>query len=339
MTLDQSSRRATRWLLPALLCAPLWMGAEECTSANVGSQKVCEYGGLVYAPGDHFPSEDRCNTCSCTETGDVACTERDCDPSGANTCDYNGSVYAAGDSFPSSDGCNTCQCASNGDVACTLRACAPNDGGSSSDPGGPVCEQQGKYYAANTSFTIGCAGCGCDPEGRIVCDAIACVGGCRFGDNTFAPGTSVRCPDGCNTCTCGPNGPNDSEGDWSTTLIGCPALPKLEKCDGPKVSEATNVRPLYLEKNALALELGYGGGCKQHSFRLCTDGALSDSDPAQVRLWVVDDGEPDPCEAFATETKVFDLSSLSTILGSQATGKLILRISEPDGESSVPYAF
>lgn len=327
-----------RWLLPACLCAPLWMGAEDCTHANIGSQQVCEYDGKVYAPGAKFPSEDNCNTCTCTETGDVACTERACLPSGTNTCEYNGSVYAAGDSFPADDGCNTCRCSPNGDVACTLIGCIAQDGGTSPGSGG-ACEQNGKFYAPNTTFTIGCAGCACDNSGNIGCDAIACLGGCRFGDNTFASGTKVTCPDGCNTCTCGPNGPDNSEGQWTQTDIGCPALPKLEKCDAPKVSEVTNLRPLYLEKNALALELGYGGGCKAHSFRLCTDGALTKSNPGQLRLWVMDDGEHDPCEAFITETKVFDLSSLKTILGAQATGNITLRVTAPSGDSSVPYAF
>ncbi|MFT3926061.1 MAG: hypothetical protein QM778_26190 [Myxococcales bacterium] len=329
-------RNHTRWLLPAVLCAPLWMGAEECTKANVGSQKVCEYDGKVWAPGDQFPSTDHCNTCSCTSDGHVACTEKACAPSGADACSYNGSVYAAGDSFPSEDGCNTCTCGDNGDVACTEKACAPGGGSNGSDGGvASGCEFQGKYYAADTTFTLGCAGCGCADEGQIYCDAVACVGGCSFGDRTFHAGASVTCPDGCNTCTCGPNGPNDTEGDWQSTLIGCPALPKLEKCSGPDPADVTTVIPLYLEGDALALQFSYGGGCKTHSFRLCTDGALSKSLPGQLKLWLVDDGEPDPCEALATQTKVFSVSSLKSILGAQATGSIVLRL----GNTSVPYEF
>ncbi len=321
-----------RGLLFAALCAPLWMGAEECTTTKVGDQNVCEYGGKVYAPGDKFPSTDRCNTCSCEENGNVACTEKACAP-GAGTCEYNGAVYAQGETFPADDGCNTCSCEESGNVACTLIGCDPNGGGNDGNAGS--CEHDGKYYAANTTFVIDCAGCGCDTNGQVACDAVLCKGGCRFGDQTFSANTSVTCPDGCNICTCGPNGPDNSEGQWTTTDIACPALSKVEKCVGPAKSEVLSVRPRYSHQDALALEYTYSGGCKSHSFRLCTDGALTKSQPGQLKLWLVDDGEPDPCEAGITETKVFDLSSLKDILGAQASGSIVLRV----GESSVPYAF
>lgn len=43
--------------------------------AKVG---VCEYGGRTYRVGDTFAATDGCNTCSCTESGFVACTRRAC---------------------------------------------------------------------------------------------------------------------------------------------------------------------------------------------------------------------------------------------------------------------
>lgn len=45
--------------------------------------KTCEYGGKTRAVGESFPSTDGCNTCSCTDTGNVACTEKACAPSAA----------------------------------------------------------------------------------------------------------------------------------------------------------------------------------------------------------------------------------------------------------------
>ena len=38
----------------------------------------CEYNGTSHAPGTSFPSIDSCNTCSCTDSGRVACTLRAC---------------------------------------------------------------------------------------------------------------------------------------------------------------------------------------------------------------------------------------------------------------------
>lgn len=38
----------------------------------------CTYDGQSYKAGDSFASDDGCNTCSCTETGQTACTKRAC---------------------------------------------------------------------------------------------------------------------------------------------------------------------------------------------------------------------------------------------------------------------
>lgn len=41
--------------------------------------KTCDYNGVAYQPGEGFPSTDGCNSCSCTETGEVTCTLMVCD--------------------------------------------------------------------------------------------------------------------------------------------------------------------------------------------------------------------------------------------------------------------
>jgi hypothetical protein len=48
-----------------------------------GGGDGCDYAGKHYDVGDGFPSDDGCNTCSCTEGGLVACTLRACAP---NVC-------------------------------------------------------------------------------------------------------------------------------------------------------------------------------------------------------------------------------------------------------------
>ncbi len=39
---------------------------------------TCSYGGQTYQTGDQFEATDGCNTCSCSESGSVACTKRAC---------------------------------------------------------------------------------------------------------------------------------------------------------------------------------------------------------------------------------------------------------------------
>jgi hypothetical protein len=39
---------------------------------------ACTYDGATYKPGDSFASSDGCNTCSCSDSGNVGCTKRAC---------------------------------------------------------------------------------------------------------------------------------------------------------------------------------------------------------------------------------------------------------------------
>jgi hypothetical protein len=39
---------------------------------------VCNYNGQTYKPGDSFKSSDECNTCTCSDSGNVGCTKMAC---------------------------------------------------------------------------------------------------------------------------------------------------------------------------------------------------------------------------------------------------------------------
>lgn len=60
---------------PDLVCVP-----REPTGDVPGICAACEYGGQPYQAGESFPADDGCNTCTCTEGGLIACTERACLP-------------------------------------------------------------------------------------------------------------------------------------------------------------------------------------------------------------------------------------------------------------------
>lgn len=72
--------------------------------------------------GEHYPADDTCNWCTCSEDGIETCTERTCAVSD-NTCDYNGETHGYAERFAAADGCNECVCAASG-LACTRRACS-----------------------------------------------------------------------------------------------------------------------------------------------------------------------------------------------------------------------
>lgn len=75
-------------------------------------------------PGQSRPAEDSCNTCTCMDTGYMACTEIACAPK--NVCKSGGKTYQVGQSFPSTDGCNSCTCYDGGAAACTELFCGNN---------------------------------------------------------------------------------------------------------------------------------------------------------------------------------------------------------------------
>jgi hypothetical protein len=182
---------------------------------------ACFYNCQMYAVGQTFPAGDGCNTCTCEPDGSVACSTA-CDagpppiPDGGpgNVCVYEGNTYAVGQTFPAGDGCNTCSCSADDTVLCTTIACG-SDGG----PGG--CWYEGIPYSTGQSFPAGdgCNTCTCDSPGVVHCTEFPCAvdagwppptpdggPGCFYDGSWWAVDESFPAGDGCNTCTCEPNG-------------------------------------------------------------------------------------------------------------------------------------
>lgn len=113
-------------------------------------------GGGACEPGDVMMMD--CNTCSCTEDGQWACTEIGCASSGA---DSGGACDPA--DMPV-DECNQCSCV-GGEWLCTAIGCDPTVG-STSDSGGGTCDP-----ADNP--TDGCNECTC-ADGQWECTDRAC---------------------------------------------------------------------------------------------------------------------------------------------------------------------
>ncbi len=88
----------------------------------------------------------------------------------------------------------------------------------------------------------------------------------------------------------------------------------------------------------MEMTVGYSGGCEDHDFQICWDGAFMESWPVQASLVPQDYGPPDPCLAFVTETHTFDLTPLSDAWSEgygAPPGEIIINMSG----SSVSYTF
>jgi hypothetical protein len=89
----------------------------------------CKYAGRSYRVGESFPSTDGCNSCSCTDRGEVACTLIACLPPNGGANDAGASKDAA----IGNDAAIGKDAAINKDAAVTKDAGEPSDAGASCD--------------------------------------------------------------------------------------------------------------------------------------------------------------------------------------------------------------
>merc|ERR550534_2233746 len=195
--------------------------------------------GISYRIGQSFPRG--CNTCQCTESGTISCTNRPCgcqyngrmvsvgesvtaadrctrltcqqaggtmvSDNGVNCrCNYNGMQYTRGQTFAKpGDNCgNTCTCNQNLQVDCTSNTCCRN----------PMTNQPmrvGEQYQPDE-----CNTCTCTQTGMIACDTKKCH--CEYNGQRYPINTpNIRHTDGCQTGQCTAN----AEIVWDQKVCSC----------------------------------------------------------------------------------------------------------------------
>lgn len=63
-----------------------------------------------------------------------------------------------------------------------------------------------------------------------------------------------------------------------------------------------------IDGHLLTIEVSFGGGCRRHDFTLVFSETFRESDPVQLSAVLAHDANGDPCEAYLTESHVFDLT-------------------------------
>ena len=100
-----------------------------------------------------------------------------------------------------------------------------------------------------------------------------------------------------------------------------------------------------LAGDILTLTVSYSGGCARHDFTLVADSRFQESDPVLLNVHVVHDGHDDPCEAYPTERRVFDLTPLKRLYRDAYgvdEGVVVVRLMGPAPSARFPdmgYAF
>ena len=116
----------------------------------------------------------------------------------------------------------------------------------------------------------------------------------------------------------------------------------------PLPSDGYDLGAINLEGDFLDLELSYGGGCADHEVDVVLRGPWLESFPVQANMEIAHEDNDDPCDAFLTETRSFDLRPVrAAYLATYPTSQpgqttLILRFpdpQEPSGFREVEYLF
>jgi hypothetical protein len=140
---------------------------------------------------------EACNTCTCTDAGEWACTTMSC----VEECE-------PGTTSVAEDGCSVCRCTDSGTWACAPMECAPECVPGETRPAGDEC---------NT--------CRCE-DGEWICSTQVCTSP----DGTCAPLDGLECPPG-QYCVFAPGAPCEVGTCEPLTGITCPAI-AVCGCDG-----------------------------------------------------------------------------------------------------------
>jgi hypothetical protein len=83
--------------------------------------------------------------------------------------------------------------------------------------------------------------------------------------------------------------------------------PYLLQRDPFVLNEAT------LEGDELTVQVSYGGGCREHGFKLYMQPAFAESNPVRANLYLSHNDNDDPCDAWITEDLTFDVRRVTEL--------------------------
>ncbi len=94
--------------------------------------------------------------------------------------------------------------------------------------------------------------------------------------------------------------------------------------------------------DVLTVSVSYAGGCRHHEFQLLKDDAFMESDPVQLRITLIHDGNGDRCEAWITEQHSFDLGDVKARWRAayrRDSGVVQLRLRDAVDDEALLYRF
>ena len=83
-----------------------------------------------------------------------------------------------------------------------------------------------------------------------------------------------------------------------------------------------------IDRDRLTISVSFAGGCRNHIFTLVILRSFREPDPVQLPAVLAHEANGDPCEAYPTESRVFDLALVRTRYRQfygPGSGKVVLR--------------
>ncbi len=102
----------------------------------------------------------------------------------------------------------------------------------------------------------------------------------------------------------------------------------------PRETDPFNILALSLNADVLEVTVEYGGGCKEHEFKMNWTGAWMKSMPPKINLWLEHENNDDNCRALIRETLYFDLAKVQN-----SSSSSIVIILNGDEEKSLTYSY
>jgi Pacifastin inhibitor (LCMII) len=209
---------SAQWACTTVACATPDGGGD---SAGGPGGVSCDYNGVNYRPGDNFASADGCNSCTCSQTGQVACTLVACADAGPDAASSDGGCIGS----PPANGCNFCLCTA-GNWICGVTQCAPGDASRSDGPptSGDASRNDAQPPSSDASASDGPPipkDASTDAPAGVVCGSVTC-----------GPGEWCDTSGANPTCRCGPVNGSCSAGleCCANLLSGCGRAHCNESC-------------------------------------------------------------------------------------------------------------
>ena len=93
--------------------------------------------------------------------------------------------------------------------------------------------------------------------------------------------------------------------------------------------------------SVLTISVSYSGGCRSHEFVLTAAESFQESSPAQLPMVLTHEDNDDPCEAYPTEQRRFDLTPITEryqVAYGQDSGSVLLHL-QPDPATDQPLVY